>query len=187
MKKVILISGKAEAGKTTLANELEKLLTSQCNKVVVTRYAYYLKDIATRYFGWNGVKDKKGRDLLQHLGTDIIRERMGRPNFHVDRVCEDIDIAKDNVDYVIIDDVRFPNEIGIPTRMFKDKVLSIRVERWNEDGTSYENSLGEEQKKHISEIALDEWEFDLYIKARNRNELNRAAWEIANERLEDNG
>lgn len=41
MKKIILISGKAENGKTTLANILKEKLESYGNKVVITRYALY--------------------------------------------------------------------------------------------------------------------------------------------------
>ena len=44
MKKVILISGKAENGKTTTAKILKSRLEENGNKVIITRYAYYLKD-----------------------------------------------------------------------------------------------------------------------------------------------
>ena len=111
MKKMILISGKAENGKTTTAEFLKSKLEALGNKVVITRYAYYLKDLATRYCDWNGTKDEKGRELLQQLGTNIIRQKLNKPNFHVGRICEDIEICQDYIDYVIIDDALFPNEI----------------------------------------------------------------------------
>ena len=58
--------------------------------MVITRYAYYLKDLAKRYCNWDGQKDEAGRRLLQVLGTDIIRQKLNKPNFHVGRICEDI-------------------------------------------------------------------------------------------------
>lgn len=165
MKKIFLISGKAEHGKTIAGLYLKEYLELQGYRVVITRYAYYLKDLATRYCHWDGKKDEEGRRLLQQLGTDIIRNKLNKPNFHVARICEDIEICQDYVDYVIIDDARFLNEIYYPKAIFNDKVTTIRVNRLNKDFTPYNSSLTEEQKKHPSETALDEFEFDYTIKS----------------------
>ena len=173
MKKMILVSGKAENGKTTTAELLKKRLELLGYKVVITRYAYYLKDLATRYCGWNGTKDEAGRELLQQLGTDIIRQKLNKPNFHVGRICEDVEICQNYVDYVIIDDARFPNEIYYPKAMFGDKVISVRVNRKN-----YKSSLTSEQQKHLSEIALDDFNFDFKIEAEDINNLNLAVEEL---------
>ena len=71
MKKIILISGKAENGKTTTAELLKSKLESLGNKVIITRYAYYLKDLAARYCGWDGTKDKKGRPKFNTNTSDM--------------------------------------------------------------------------------------------------------------------
>lgn len=177
MKKVILFSGKAEHGKTTAANMLKKMLEDKGNKVVVTRYAYYLKDLAARYCGWNGEKDNYGRQLLQQLGTDIIRVKLNKPNFHVGRICEDIEICQDYVDYVIIDDTRFTNEVFYPKAIFGDKVIAVRVER---DDPNFRSALSDEQLHHISETALDDFEgFDCKISASNLDELEDAIAELS--------
>lgn len=181
MKKLILISGKAEHGKTTVAELLKSALQEKGYNVVVTRYAYYLKDIAKRYCSWNGIKDEHGRNLLQSLGTDIIRKKLNKPNFHVGRVCEDIEICQDFVDYVIVDDARFLNEIYYSQAIFGDKVVSIRVNRCNEDGTPYSSSLTEEQKKHLSEIALDYFDFDYGIRAKNMDDIKIAVSRLVQE------
>lgn len=161
MKKIILISGKAENGKTTAANKMKEVFENNGYKVVITRYAKYLKEIARDYCKWNGEKDEIGRTLLQKLGTEIIRQKMNKPDFHVGRICEDIEIAYDFVDYVIIDDVRYPNEIYYPLSKFgRDMIYTYRVERVNADGTPFDNSLSEEQKKHLSETSLDNFDFD---------------------------
>ena len=178
MQKIILLSGKAEHGKTTMANFLKEKLEDKGCTVVITRYAYYLKDLAKRYCQWNGTKDEHGRFLLQNLGTDIIRKKLNKPNFHVGRICEDIEICQEYVDYVIIDDTRFENEIYYPKAMFGDKVKSIRIKRQYESGNTYVSSLTEEQKQHISETALDNFNFDFYITAKNLEELEDGANKI---------
>lgn len=161
MDRLFLISGKAEHGKTTTANILQEELTKMGYKVVITRYAKYLKEIARDYCGWDGNKDAKGRELLQTLGTEIIRQKMNKPLFHVERICEDIEIAQNYVDYVIVDDVRYENEILYPMAVFGDKVFTIRVNRFDKDTLEpFSSSLTEEQKKHISETSLDNFNFD---------------------------
>lgn len=171
MLKLILISGKAGNGKTTAANMIKEILETAGNKVVVTRYAYYLKDLAKRYCNWDGNKDDYGRTLLQTLGTDIIREKLNKKNFHVSRICEDIEICQDYVDYVIIDDVRFENEVYYPKALFGNKVLTIRIDRLDEDGSIYKSPLSEKQKNHISETALDNFYFDKTLHPRSKRDL----------------
>lgn len=174
MKNIILLSGKAEHGKTTAAEILIRKLTKKNNKAIITRYAYYLKDLAKRYFKWDGTKSQEGRELLQKLGTNIIRESLNKPHFHVGRICEDIEIAQDEFDYFIIDDTRFPNEIYYPKAMFGDKVISVRIIREDDDGNIFSSRLTDEQKKHQSEVALDDFDFDYVITAKTINELDEA-------------
>lgn len=180
MKKIILISGKAENGKTTAANKMKEVFENNGYKVVITRYAKYLKEIAKDYCEWNGQKDELGRTLLQKLGTDIIRKKMNKPDFHVGRVCEDIEIVYDFVDYVIIDDVRYPNEIYYSLSKFgRDMIYTYRVDRTDADGNPFNNSLSEEQKKHISETSLDDFSFDDRLNLSTLEEAETCAKKIA--------
>ena len=64
---------------------------------------------------------------------------------------------EDQWDYVLIPDTRFPNEIDYLKNAGFD-VLYIRVIREN-----FESPLTEEQKKHPSEIALDDYEADVLL------------------------
>ena len=59
MKKVILISGKAQNGKDTVANILREVLHENGERVLVTHYADLLKYICRNYFEWDGKKDEK--------------------------------------------------------------------------------------------------------------------------------
>ena len=68
--KVILISGKAEAGKTTTANFIKEYLVNHQARPMLIPYGNYVKTTAKELLEWNGKKDEKGRELLQWWGTD---------------------------------------------------------------------------------------------------------------------
>lgn len=165
MKKIILISGKAEHGKTTVANMLKEHLLSKAKiynkeiKVTNMSYATTIKDYAKRYFGWDGSNETKPRELLQKLGTDVIRKKLGKPLFHAQRLAEDIEVLWDEFDYVIVDDCRFPNEYYYLKAKFPREVIFINVNR-----PSHISSLTNEQLGHESETALngfDEYNYRL--------------------------
>lgn len=165
--KIYLFSAKANHGKDSACDYIKKLLENDNKKVVHTLYAKYIKQYAKDYFGWDGREETKPRELLQFMGTDIIRERLKKPNFHVDRICDDIEILSDYFDAFLISDVRFPNEIEIPKSKFGDSVVSVRIIR-----TNFTSPLTLEQQQHKSETALDEYtDFDYVIEASNLDEL----------------
>lgn len=153
--KVILISGKAQNGKDTTASILKQTLVDNGDRVLITHYADLLKYICTNYFGWDGKKDDKGRQMLQYVGTDVIRKQ--NPTLWVDFVAMILKYFKGNWDYVIIPDCRFPNEI---TRMIEAgfDTIHLRVHRPN-----FESPLTQEQQNHPSETALDNFGADVYI------------------------
>ena len=127
--------------------------------------------VATTYYGWDGEKDKKGRELLQKLGTDL--GCTNNPNVWVNCVKEIVKALQTEYDFVLIPDVRFPNEMDWSDTLFF--TFTIRVNRQNEDGTPYINHLTEEQKQHPSEVALDGYRFNYEIYNQNINDINAAA------------
>jgi hypothetical protein len=157
MKKIFLISGKALHGKDSVANFMQQKLNG---KTLILHNADYLKYVAEKYMDWDGKKDKKGRELLQLLGTEKVRLMLKRPLFWVEKTCDVIEILADMFDYFIIPDTRFINEIYYPMAKFPNCVKSIRVNRIN-----FDNGLTEEQKNHLSETNLDNFEFDYYIES----------------------
>lgn len=158
--KIILISGKAQHGKDTSAEMLQVIFEKQGKKVMTLHYGDYVKFVARQYFGWNGEKDEKGRTLLQWLGTDQCRKNYA--TIWVDVVASLMKGLGDAFDVFMVPDTRFPDEITRVYEWFgKDvEIKSVRVNRINEDETPWESSLTDEQKKHISETALDGYEFD---------------------------
>lgn len=156
--KVILVSGKAQNGKDTAADMLRKKLISDNKRVLLIHYADLLKYICRNYFGWDGNKDEKGRQMLQYVGTDVIRKQ--NPTLWVDFVAMMLKYFHENWDYVIIPDTRFPNEVTTMVENGFDTV-HLRIVRPN-----FVSPLTEEQQKHPSETALDNTTPDFYIENR---------------------
>lgn len=154
--KVYCISGKAGHGKDTFAGILADKLRSQEQSVLIIHYADLLKWMCTKFFCWDGQKDEAGRHLLQYVGTNVIRAQ--RPDFWVKFVADTLTLFKDEWDFVLIPDCRFPNEI----EYLKDNgfdVTHIRVTRNN-----YESGLSEEAQSHPSETALDDYPVNIVIR-----------------------
>ncbi len=144
---VIVISGHAQHGKDTVANYCKEMLEADGNRVLIMHYADLLKFMCKEYFGWNGKKDKEGREILQHVGTDIVRIK--EPNFWVDFIAKVLSFFPNEWDWVIIADARFPNEIEM-LRNAGYNVSHVEVVRPN-----YESALTKEQMEHPSETSLD--------------------------------
>ena len=153
--RVICISGKAQNGKDTFCNMLEYNLRQREKKVLKIHYADLLKYLCREYFGWDGQKDEEGRTLLQHVGTDVVRAQC--PDYWVDFVAKFVSLFKDEWDYVIIPDTRFPNEIEKWVE-YDIPVTHIRVVR---DG--YTSPLNKIQQQHPSETALDNYNADITV------------------------
>lgn len=144
---VIPISGKAGHGKDTLAGYMKTVFENHGKKVLVTHYGDLVKYICRMFFGWDGQKDEAGRTLLQYVGTDIVRAQS--PDYWVTFIKDMLTFFSDQWDYVLIPDTRFPNEVDCLSPLY---VLHIRIYR---PGFSM---LTEEQQKHPSETALDDYQ-----------------------------
>jgi len=130
---VILIAGKGRHGKDTTGNIIEEYLKERGFKVARAQISRPLKEYAKYYFGWDGSEETKPRDLLQQLGTEIIREKLGKEDFFVNRTIEDIDVLSyfseieldnyDNFDYIIE---------NTTLDKLKEDTINILKERYNE-------------------------------------------------------
>lgn len=160
---IICISGKARHGKDTVAELMKTALENKGSSVLLIHYADLLKWLCKEYFGWDGQKDDAGRTMLQHVGTEVVRKQ--EPDYWVNFVIHFVTLFKNEWDFVIIPDCRFPNEID----RWKDAgfdVYFFRVER-----PDFDNGLSDAQKSHPSETALDDYEPDLKIS--NDGDLER--------------
>lgn len=153
--KIICISGKAQNGKDTTAKLLEEVLTAQGNKVLIAHFGDLVKYVCKTFFGWDGKKDEAGRTLLQYVGTDKIRAVS--PDYWANFIVSILNVFRDEWDYVLLPDCRFPNEYEIFEHYDIDAIL-LRVIRPN-----FTSPLTPEQQKHLSEIALDNYRYDATI------------------------
>lgn len=144
--KILAVSGKAQHGKDTAAQIIYEELTNKGYRVLLTHYADLLKYICKTFFGWNGEKDERGRQILQYAGTDVVRKEC--PDYWVKFIVDMLEFFGENWNYVIIPDTRFPNEIEYISKYYNTQ--HIRVIRPN-----FKSALTEEQLKHPSETALD--------------------------------
>lgn len=167
--KVLCISAKAQHGKDTAAGLIKEYLESKGNRVLITHYADLVKFVCTKFFGWDGKKDEKGRTLLQYVGTDVISSQ--QPAYWVDFVIDILKFFSTEWDYVLIPDCRYPVEVERMKEEFETCIL--RVERPN-----FESCLTEKQKKHISETSMDNYTFDavLYNESTLEAFKEKAVW-----------
>ena len=118
----------------------------------------HIKDYVKNYFGWDGNEKTKPRELLQSIGTDLIRGKLKKYEFFVNRTIEDIEILSYFFDVIIIDDARLEIEIEKPRSIF-DKIVAIKITRDNVN-----DGLTEKQRSDITEIDFDDYyNFDYFI------------------------
>ena len=152
--KIYLISGKAEHGKDTCGKFLKK---------------YYELRGEKDYFGWDPLTEEKPRELLQKLGQEIIREKLNKPYFLIDRTSEDIEILAHFFDVFMITDVRLPIEIDTFKERFQD-VVSLHV---NRPGYVQKN-LNADEKQHLTENALENYQgFDYIVQNTTLEKLDK--------------
>ena len=152
--KVCCISAKARHGKDTAAELIKEYLESQGQKVLITHFADLLKYLCKQLFGWDGNKDEKGRTLLQYIGTDVVGAK--NPAYWAEFIVGVLKMFETEWDYVLIPDCRYPVEVATVKESF-DTIL-LRVERPN-----FDNGLTEAQKKHPSEVDMDNYDFDIVL------------------------
>lgn len=161
--KIFLLSGKARSGKNEISKIIERYYSNK--KCITISFGYYIKDYAKRISDWDGSEETKPRELLQHLGIELVRNKIDKRLF-IDRILQDIEIFSYFYDIIVISDVRLLDEITILKENYPDSI-SIRVVRNN-----YENNLTEEQKNHLTETDLDNFnDFDYIVNNDDNLEL----------------
>jgi hypothetical protein len=155
--RVIMISGKAGVGKTTLQNALVARLAAEHKLVAPMSFARPLKAVAMS-LGWDGTKDEKGRKLLQDLGRTLREyDKDTWVRMSLDLVYHQL--AGTPPDYIIYDDWRFPNELDYLNGSADEyKVITVRVL-----APSRESLKGQKEYFDVSELALDNYTFDIVI------------------------
>lgn len=149
--KIYILSGKARAGKDTTASYIKEYYESKNKKVIILQYSFYLKEYCKIISGWDGSDESKPRELLQELGTNLIRNQIDRYLF-VNRMIEDLKIMSYFFDIIIISDARLPEELDIPKQQLND-VFVVNIVRPN-----FDNGLTGKQKASLTEVGLNDYD-----------------------------
>lgn len=173
---IYLIAGKIKVGKDTVGNMIKDEYAKLGKTSVIVPISGPLRDYAIKYFGWDGREESKPRELLQTLGTEVIREKLGKDDFLINRVADDIDILSLYFDNIIITGIRRKEEI----LKLKDKYsnsISILVKR----NVDYSN-LNNNEKNHYTEIDLDNFnDVDYVFNNLSLEDTNKKVKEIIKE------
>lgn len=117
MKQVIAVHGLMGSGKSTFSTMLLERMRG-----TVRPFAKPIKDIAHE-MGWNGIKDAKGRRLLQLLGTEVGRECI-RDTLWVDKWQASLHNTGTEA-AVVCDDLRFKNEYEHLVALSRNMPVSV--------------------------------------------------------------
>ena len=148
--KVILIGGRANSGKDTTAAIISDIYKSKGLKTVNIQITYYIKMYAKKITNWDGNNETKPRTLLQQLGTEVIRNTIDK-NFFIRRIIEDIEVYSRYFDIVTVSDCRLPEEFNKIKEKY-DNTICLHITRPN-----YKNHLSKDQKSHITETLVDNY------------------------------
>ena len=169
---IILITGKAEAGKSTMTDYITR---TWFNDFVDFALADDLKDLTFEILKVFNVKINSVDDLydpitkvkyrkyLQQIGTECCRKVFG-DDFWCQMLVKRIEKAIENGKVVIISDLRFKSE----QEFFLDRFGGYDVKTVMVKNLVNENKLSSDEKKHQSESEFDKLEIDYVI----NNEMN---------------
>jgi len=149
--KIFIIGGKARHGKDTISEYLKNIYEKNGKKVLVTQLSKYIKYYAREITGWDLSEESKPRELLQQLGTGLIREKLNMHDLFVKRIIDDIKIFSYFYDIIIISDGRLKYEFKSLKEIYPE-LISIIIHRPN-----FDNGLTIEQKNHPTEKDLEDF------------------------------
>lgn len=155
--KIIILTGKAQSGKNQTASIIKEYNEKQNKKTVIVAYAKYLKDYIKEITNWDGNEETKPRELLQQLGVELIKNKIDE-NMLINRIKEDIEVYSYFFDVIIISDARFKDEIE---SIKNENTIVLNI-------LGKENNLTKDQKNHITETALDNYNKYDYIIENNK-------------------
>ena len=175
---IYIICGGAKSGKTTFGNLLKDNLKNNSKKPCVMQLTGPLYHYAEDYFTWDRLKDEKPREFLQRFGIEILKEKLNKPHFLLNRLTEDIEVLDTFFDTFIISDVRFNEEIEFLKDKYKDVVVIKLIRPF------FDDELTIEQKMHVTEKAVDEiTEFDYLVQNKSLKDLEKEAEKIVESTL----
>lgn len=176
--KLYVIGGKAKCGKNTFGKFLREELKNYGYKPCVMRLSEPLYSYAKNYFDWDENYDEKPREFLQKMGIEIIKNKLHKEYFLLDRLSEDIEVLQNFFDVFIITDARLIMEFTELKKRYSD-VVFIRLSR-----ESYDDGLTDEERTHITETEIEQYQnFNYDIVNRDLEDLRKIAHAIVKQEL----
>ena len=182
---VIMISGKSESGKGTVATEIENILKEhQEYNVIRCSLSTYIRDIARRDFYWDGIDTPESRKFMAEtyrVGTEFYPYHMARRvwerdiepkllhtkeivtnlGYHQGIVRTGSAFIKVNKNVAIVESFREKVNYDFFKTLLDtqeiDKLTTLRVIRPEYESTAKNIS------NHVSEVDLDDFPFDFTI------------------------
>lgn len=178
---IVLVSGRAGVGKTTSCLFMEDIVNhanqykNSIGPSKISHLAHGVKKTAYDSFGWDGIKDGRGRRLLQAVGQT---GRDYSPDIWASQCLEFIkqhvlDIMDTTM--VFVDDWRFPNELDF-MKATGWNIFSIRIEAPNREILKGTDSYNDASESSLSDKPED---YDFFIdNTGSFDELNKQLIEI---------
>lgn len=164
--KIYLLAGKAGCGKDMMGRYMKTQYDYAGYNTCILHITTPLYEYAKNYFSWDGNMAEKPREFLQEMGIEIIQKQLGKKFFLINRLCEDIDILKNFFDIFIITDGRLLFEFEELKKRFPS-IKIIHIIREN-----YDNKLTEDEKRHVTEIEMDDYQdYDYVVRNTSKERL----------------
>lgn len=147
---IFIIAGKANAGEDTTSSVIKNYATLKGKSSINLTFSTYVTQYAKEITDWTKEDNKRSVAFLQSLGTEIIRNKIDN-EFFIKRIMQDIEVYSYFFDIISISDARFPEELEVISKTFKN-VYKIKIDRPN-----YNNHLSNIEQHHRTETALDNY------------------------------
>jgi len=159
--RIILISGKSNTGKGTVAKIIEQILKSQNKHTIRCSLSTYIRNVAKEDYYWDGIDTLESRKFMAEsyrIGTEFYPYHMAR------RVWErDIKPFANKYTIAIVESFREKVNYDYFCNLLDEGIINnittIRVVR------PYFNAIKDrDMENHVSESDVDNFNFDYVIK-----------------------
>lgn len=174
LERIYLLHAHAQSGKDTCAAIMKEEYEKRGKRVIIIAFADYVRMCLDKYYGVKEYKTPEGRTIIQHFATDLVRKN--DPTFWGRTVGDLLRAIEDDFDYAIIPDWRFKDEYtSLASRFAPHIIVQVGIYRPDNEAT---DNMTEAQRKHQSEIELDNYKNFDYNISNEFNKLNETRKQI---------
>ena len=119
---IIALLGANGSGKTTIATMIKKMMEEHGDTAAIESFATPLKIIAQKFCGYDEDQKRNGHRLILETLAETIREQLGQGVFAYALLDRSILL---NADYIIIDDLRYPEELELIMEFYPFKLILV--------------------------------------------------------------